>query len=85
MENRIRVLIADEDKEFRAVLRETLCADERIEIIGAYGDGNGLVQHILEDAPDVVLMDLILPGVDGLTILHELNEAAPARMPAILC
>lgn len=83
MENRIRVLIADEDKEFRAVLRETLCADERIEVIGTYGDGNGLVQRIIQDAPDVVLMDLILPGADGLLVLRELNEAAPAKMPVI--
>jgi len=83
MENRIRVLIADEDKEFRAVLRETLCADERMEVIGTYADGNGLVQHIVEDAPDVVLMDLILPGVDGLLVLRELNDASPAKMPVI--
>ena len=41
MENTIRVLIADEDKEFCAMLRETFCIDERMEIIGTYGDGNG--------------------------------------------
>ena len=79
MENTIRVLIADEDKEFCAMLRETFCIDERMEIIGTYGDGNGLAQRILQDAPDVVLMDLVLPGVDGLTVLHELNEAEPAH------
>ena len=83
MENTIRVLIADEDKEFCAMLRETFCIDERMEIIGTYGDGNGLAQRILQDAPDVVLMDLVLPGVDGLTVLHELNEAEPAKMPVI--
>ena len=83
MENTIRVLIADEDKEFCAMLRETFCIDERMEIIGTYGDGNGLAQRILQDAPDVVLMDLVLPGVDCLTVLHELNEAEPAKMPVI--
>ena len=83
MENTIRVLIADEDKEFCAMLRETFCIDERMEIIVTYGYGNGLAQRILQDAPDVVLMDLVLPGVDGLTVLHELNEAEPAKMPVI--
>ena len=83
MENRIRVLIADEDKEFRRVLSETLSTGNQIEIAGSFGDGKGLVQKILDAAPDVLLIDLMLPGVDGLTVLHGLNDAAPARMPVI--
>ncbi len=83
MENRIRVLIADEDAEFRKLLEETLCADNRVEIIGSYAGGKGLCQRIQEGAPDVLLLDLMLPGVDGLTVLHELSDAAPAKMPVI--
>ena len=83
MENRIRVLIADEDKEFRRVLSETLSTGNQIEIAGSFGDGKGLVQKILDAAPDVLLIDLMLPGVDGLTVLHGLNDAAPAKMPVI--
>lgn len=83
MENRIRVLIADEDAEFRKILAETLCADNRVEIVGSYGEGKGLCQRMQESVPDVVLMDLMLPGVDGLTVLHELNDAAPTKLPVI--
>lgn len=83
MDNRIRVLIADEDKEFRRILRETLSTGNQIEIAGSFGDGKGLVQKILDEAPDVLLIDLMLPGADGLTVLHGLNDAAPAKMPVI--
>lgn len=83
MENRIRVLIADEDTEFRKLLAETLCRDNHIEIVGSFAEGKGLTQRILDSAPDVLLIDIILPGVDGLTVLRELNDAAPAKMPII--
>lgn len=83
MENRIRVLIADEDTEFRKILAETLSRDNHMEIVGSFGEGKGLIQHILDSMPDVLLIDLMLPGVDGLTILHELNDTAPAKMPVI--
>ncbi|WP_394271924.1 sporulation transcription factor Spo0A [Butyricicoccus sp.] len=83
MENRIRVLIADEDAEFRKLLDETLTRDNRVEIVGSFAEGKGLVQHILDNAPDVLLLDPMLPGVDGLTVLRELNDAAPAKMPVI--
>lgn len=83
MENRIRVLVVDEDAEFRKLLDETLTRDNRVEIVGSFAEGKGLVQHILDNAPDVLLLDPMLPGVDGLTVLHELNDAAPAKMPVI--
>ncbi len=83
MENRIRVLIADEDAEFRKLLDETLTRDNRVEIVGSFADGNGLARQILDCAPDVLLLDPMLPGVDGLTVLHELNDATPAKMPVI--
>ena len=83
MENRIRVLIADEDSEFRKMLDEVLSKDRRIEIIGSYGEGNGLTQRILTGAPDVLLLDVMLSGTDGLTVLHELTEAKPAKLPVI--
>lgn len=83
METRIRVLIADEDTEFRKLLAETLCRDNHVEIVGSFADGKGLVQRILDSVPDVLLIDVMLPGVDGLTVLHELSDAAPAKMPVI--
>ena len=83
MENRIRVLIADEDTEFRKILAEALNADNRIEIVGSYASGKELVQRITESAPDVLLIDLMLPEVDGLSVLYELNEQSPAKLPVI--
>lgn len=83
MDNRIRVLIADEDTEFRNILSEALTADNRVEIVGSYATGKDLAQHILEKTPDVLLIDLMLPETDGLTVLQQVNEQASGKLPVI--
>ena len=83
MDNRIRVLIADEDTEFRNILSEALTADNRVEIVGSYATGKDRAQHILEKTPDVLLIDLMLPETDGLTVLQQVNEQASGKLPVI--
>jgi len=61
----LRVLIADDEPLFAEALAVLLDADERIEVVGRAGDGTQAVKLAQELDPDVVLMDLSMPGVDG--------------------
>ncbi|MGN1013871.1 MAG: sporulation transcription factor Spo0A [Butyricicoccus sp.] len=83
MDNKLRVLIADDDREFREVLAGRL-QEERMEIIGCLGTGDGLADLICEQNPDVVVMDLMLPNVDGLTVLREVSERLQGKMPVVM-
>lgn len=83
MELKIKVLIADDDKGFRSALEQELANDIKLDILGSYGSGRQLRDGIRELAPDVVIMDLTLPDVYGLTLLQELKENPPEKMPTI--
>jgi DNA-binding NarL/FixJ family response regulator len=74
----VRVLIVDDDALMRAGLRGVLSSDDGIEVVGEAGDGRDAVYRARRSAPDVVLMDVRMPDVDGITatrrVLAELPE-----------
>ena len=84
MEHTIRVLIADDDREFRDILAEHLTEGTRAAVIGSCGTGTGLADQICEQAPDVVVMDLMLPDVDGLAVLREVSERMQGKIPMVV-
>jgi DNA-binding NarL/FixJ family response regulator len=61
----VRVLIADDEPLFAEALEVLLGADERIEVVGRALDGSQAIELARTLGPDVVLMDLSMPGVDG--------------------
>jgi DNA-binding NarL/FixJ family response regulator len=61
----VRVLIADDEPLFADALEVLLGADDRIEIVGRAHDGTKAVELAVLLEPDVVLMDLSMPGIDG--------------------
>jgi DNA-binding NarL/FixJ family response regulator len=63
---RIRVLVVDDDALVRAGLQLMLAGTEEIEIVGEAADGAEVPAAVAAHAPDVVLMDIRMPGVDGL-------------------
>lgn len=83
METKKRVLIADEDNEFCERLEKSL-RQAQVEVIGTYRTGAGLIREICESRPDFVVMDLLLPEMDGLAVLRGLNERMSGKMPTIL-
>jgi DNA-binding NarL/FixJ family response regulator len=80
----IRILIADDDDLMRAGLVELLTADAEIEIIGQAATGREAVERARRLTPDVVLMDVRMPDLDGIAATHELVRAAPAAKVLIL-
>jgi DNA-binding NarL/FixJ family response regulator len=75
----IRVLVVDDDALVRAGLSMVLGGVEEISIVGEAADGNEVAQAVAKHEPDVVLMDIRMPGMDGLaaTELLRANEDPP--------
>jgi CheY-like chemotaxis protein len=79
-----RVLIADDSDDVRALLRAQLEMDGRFAVIGEAEDGAVAVELAREHQPDLVVLDLAMPRVDGLTALPLLREAAPGAQVVVL-
>ena len=73
----IRVVLADDQALVRAGFRALLDAQDDIEVVGEAGDGEEAVRLARSEAPDVVLMDIRMPGVDGISATRDVLAASP--------
>jgi DNA-binding NarL/FixJ family response regulator len=73
----IRVMIVDDNPRFREVLRSLLERDDQITVVGEADNGDTIVELAESCAPDVVLMDLSMPGVNGLEATLQLKRRRP--------
>jgi DNA-binding NarL/FixJ family response regulator len=80
----IRVLVVDDDDLMRAGLRAVLQSDDAIEIVGEADDGRKAVGEVRTLSPHVVLMDVRMPDLDGITATREVLDAAPDTFVVIL-
>ena len=76
----MRVLIVDDEKPARDRLRQILADEEGFDVVGVAGNGHDAVARSAELKPDVVLLDIRMPGLDGIETAHHLNalEHPPA-------
>ncbi|MBM9461580.1 response regulator [Nocardioides sp. zg-536] len=74
----IRVLLVDDAPEMRLLVRTALRLRGGFEVVGEAGRGDSAVELAHELAPDVIVLDLVLPDVGGRDVLLNLQEAAPA-------
>ena len=75
--NPIRVLIVDDHPMVRRGLRSLLSEYSDIEVVGDLADGTSTLESFATLRPDVILMDIKLPGMDGITVAHRLQQIAP--------
>jgi DNA-binding NarL/FixJ family response regulator len=80
----VRVLLADDHDLLREGLAAILSADAAIEVVGEVSDGAAAVRRAVTLRPDVVLMDVQMPGVDGITATAEVLAAAPGTRVIVL-
>ena len=73
----IRVLVCDDVGAFRALMRYTLEEDPGIEVVGEAADGMAAISAAERLQPDVVLLDLTMPVLDGIDAIPALLERAP--------
>jgi NarL family two-component system response regulator LiaR len=84
MKNTIRVLIADDHTIVRIGLRTLLGAEKDIEVVGEAKNGEMAVKEALRIRPDVVIMDLMMPKMDGAEATAALHEKLPETKVIIL-
>ncbi len=74
MEQKIRVLLSDSDQEFCSALQQALSQNENIEIVGAVSTGRETLQALENQQADLLLIDLVLPDIDGLGVIQTLAD-----------
>ncbi|NSW91366.1 MAG: sporulation transcription factor Spo0A [Firmicutes bacterium] len=84
VENKIRVVIADDNREFAGILKEYMDSQDDIEIVGMAGDGFEAYDLISNLLPDVVVLDIIMPHLDGLGVLEKINATPLKKRPIFI-
>src|ERR671934_1472894 len=80
----IRVLIADDHRLFAQALEAILATDERLEMVGHAADGAEAVDLALSVKPDVILMDIAMPVMDGFQATKQIRKQWPAACVLML-
>ena len=79
----LRVLVVDDSAAIRGIVSATLAADPDLRVAGTAADGVQGLARVAESRPDVVLLDVEMPVMDGLTMLRELRRVQP-RLPVVM-
>ncbi len=79
----VRVLIVDDSASVRQILTSILSEDQGILVTGAAADAFAAAKKLQSEIPDVIILDIEMPGMDGLTFLRKIMEQRP--IPVIIC
>jgi len=84
MQRKIKIAIADTGREYRTLLTDSLIAEGDFEICCSTGDGNAVFDSIKSEKPDVLITDVILSELDGLSLLRKLSAVEEGERPAVI-
>jgi NarL family two-component system response regulator LiaR len=84
MADAIRVLLVDDHAVVREGLRNFLALQDGLEIVGEASDGNEAIEQAQRLEPDVILMDLVMPGLDGIGAMRQLRARSSASRVIVL-
>jgi two-component system response regulator (stage 0 sporulation protein A) len=83
-QKKINIVIVDDNREFCNILKDYLSAEENINIYGIAHDGVAALKLIEEKIPDIVVLDIIMPRLDGIGVLERLKETKLAQQPKVI-
>ena len=81
MKEKITILIADDNQDFSKTLATYLGNEKDMEVVGIAKDGVEAVEQIKELLPDVAILDVIMPHLDGLGVLEKINNSNIVKAP----
>lgn len=81
---KIRVLIADDHRMFRDMLKNALGELEDMDVVGQARDGTGAIEMTLQEAPHVLILDVMLPDMTGVEVIRALHKQAPRTRVLVL-
>ncbi len=84
MNEKMKVLIADDNYDFAKTLKSFLNNDEEINVVGIARDGEDAIEAIKEKEPEICLLDMIMPQVDGLGVLEKLSKTEIKKKPTFI-
>ncbi|HWT66498.1 MAG TPA: response regulator, partial [Terracidiphilus sp.] len=82
--SKVRILVVDDSAVMRSLLRTVIASDSSLELVGAAADGESALGIIATSRPDLVLLDVEMPVMDGLATLRAMRARA-MRLPVIMC
>lgn len=83
-EKKIRIVLADDNKDFSQILKEFLNKQEDMEVVGVAANGIEACEQIKALAPDVLILDVIMPYLDGIGVLENLQSMDPDQKPLVV-
>lgn len=81
---KLNIAIADDNARMVELLDRIVSSDKELEVVGKAGNGEELIEIIREKQPDVVLLDIIMPKLDGLTVMDRVNHEPDLKKPAFI-
>ena len=84
MDKKIKILVADDNREFRDIVVEYIDKQGDMEVVEVASDGLEVISMIDKIKPDVVILDIIMPHLDGLGVLEKLRDLETNERPKII-
>lgn len=84
MNERIKVLIADDNKEYVEKLRSYISAQKEMEVVGVAFNGTDAIELYRKTNPDAIVLDAVMPYLDGIGVLERLNSIGMTKKPVII-